>query len=320
MALFFVLLGAILSSFNDAMGLNQMTNQMADLEQNMRAGINFMAQDFIQAGWEIPTGGIPIPSGNGSTPVIRPGPPGTNYNFAGATTLSAVNPGAGLGPVAEGQATDIVNILYVDNLLPLNQSPLAAIGANGSTMTVNAGTPISGVANAISVGDLILFSNSLGETVQEVTAVNKQVVSFAVNDPMKFNQPGAAQGCIMNLQSGGVFPPTTATRIWMVTYYLDYTTDPTTPRLIRQINNNLGQVVGLVLENLQLSYDLVDGVTNPTNVKSPVAPNSNNQIRKVNIFVTGRTDSVIRNTKDYLRHSLTTQVSFRSLAFVNRYS
>ena len=178
----------------------------------------------------------------------------------------------------------------------------------------------AGVPNAISVGDLILFSNSLGETVQEVTGVNKQVVSFAADDPLNLNQPGAAQGSIMQLQTGGVFPPTTATRIWMVTYYLDYTTDPATPRLIRRINNNAGQVVGLVLENLQFSYDLVDGVTNPTNVKSPVAPNSNNQIRKVNIFLSGRTDSVIRNTNTYLRHSLTTQVSLRSLAFVNRYS
>ena len=317
-ALFVGLLGAILSCLNDAMGLNQKVTQMTDLEQNMRAGINFMVQDFIQAGWQIPTGGIPIPSGAGAVAVNRPGPPGTNYTFPDVT-LSAVNPGAGLGPVGEGRATDIVNILYADNLLPLNQTPLTAIGPNGSTMTVDAGTPISGVPNAIKVGDLIAFNNSLGETVQYVTAVNGQVVSFGAGDPMNLNQPGAAEGSIMQLQSGGAFPTTTATRIWMVTYYLDYTTNPTTPRLIRRVNNSDGQVVGLVLEDLQLSYDLVDGVTNPTNIKSPAAPNSNNQIRKANIFLSGRTDSVIRNTNSYLRHTLTTQVSLRSLAFVNRY-
>jgi len=317
-AIFVGLLGAILSCLNDSMGLNQKAGQMADLEQNMRAGINFMVQDFIQAGWQIPTGGIPIPSGAGAVAVNRPGPPGTNYTFPDVT-LSAVNPGAGLGPVGEGRATDIVNILYADNLLPLNQTPLTAIGPNGSTMTVDAGTPISGVPNAIKVGDLIAFNNSLGETVQYVTAVNGQVVSFGAGDPMNLNQPGAAEGSIMQLQSGGAFPTTTATRIWMVTYYLDYTTNPTTPRLIRRVNNSDGQVVGLVLEDLQLSYDLVDGVTNPTNIKSPAAPNSNNQIRKANIFLSGRTDSVIRNTNSYLRHTLTTQVSLRSLAFVNRY-
>ncbi len=34
----------------------------------------------------------------------------------------------------------------------------------------------------------------------------------------------------------GTFPPTTATRIWMVTYYLDNVTDPLHVRLIRRVN------------------------------------------------------------------------------------
>ena len=86
--LFLVLLAAILSSLNDALGLNQKTSQMADLEQNMRAGMNFMVQDFIQSGWEIPTGGIAIPAGAGAMAVKRPGPPGTNYNFPCPDTIS----------------------------------------------------------------------------------------------------------------------------------------------------------------------------------------------------------------------------------------
>jgi type II secretory pathway pseudopilin PulG len=318
-ALFLALLGAILSCLNDAMGLNEKAGQMADAEQNMRAGMNFMVQDFIQAGWGIVTGGFSIPNGTGSTPVKRPGPPGTNYTFAGATNISVIYPGAGLGPTGEGRATDMVNIVYQDNLLP--PMPLTAIASDGSSMTVDAGTPISGIPNAVSVGDLIYFSNGNGQTVQEVTGVNGQVVSFATSDPMNLNQPGADHGGIISLRNGdGTWPSTTAYRIWMVTYYLDYTTDPATPRLIRRINYGGGQIVGLVLEDLQLSYDLVDGVTNPTNVKSPTAPYSNNQIRKVNIFLSGRTYSVIRNTNTYLRHSLTTEVSLRSLAFVNRYS
>jgi hypothetical protein len=74
-----------------------------------------------------------------------------------------------------------------------------------------------------------------------------------------------------------------------------------------------------VLEDLQLAYDLVDGVTNPTNIKTPTAPNSPNQIRKVNIFLAGRSDSAMRNMDDYLQRSLSTQVSLRSLSFVDRY-
>jgi prepilin-type N-terminal cleavage/methylation domain-containing protein len=319
MTLALVLLGATMSSLNTAMGLNEKTTVMADLGQNLRAGMNLLVQDFVNAGWGIPTGGIPIPSGAGATAVKRPSPPGANYNFSPAETIAAVNPGPALGPAGNGRATDIVNIMFADNLLPLNQSPLDAIAANGANVTVNAGTPITGINNPITAGDLIAFSNALGNTIQYVTRVSHQKIYFDTGDPLNLNQPAALQGNIMQLQSGGVFPPTTATRVWLVTYYLDTTTDPETPRLIRRINNRTGEVVALVLEDLQLSYDLVDGVSNPANIKIPTPPNSPNQIRKVSLFLSGRTGVRMRNSQEYLRRSLTTQVSLRSLSFMDRY-
>src|SRR6266536_4866932 len=312
-----LVLGATLGSFNDALGLQEKAALMADLEQNLRSGMSLMIRDFVQAASGIPTGGIPIPSGAGALPINRPGPPGTSYRFSD-TTLAAGNPGAGLGPVVNGPATDIVNLIYADNTLPLNQTPLAAIASNGSSMTVSSGTPIGG-ANGIRTGDLIMFSNALGNALQHVTGVSGQTVNFATGDSLNLNQPGAAQGSIMNLRSGTTFPPTTATRVWMVTYYLDTTADPQNPRLMRRINNRTGETVALVLEDLQLSYDLVDGVTNPTGIDTPTAPNSPNQIRKVNIFLTGRSSYGLRNNNAYLRKSLRTQVSLRSLSFVNRY-
>ena len=114
-----VLLGGTMSSFNRGAGLSEDSRLMADLEQNLRTGINFAVQDFLTAGWGIPTGGIPIPSGNGAVAVKRPGPPGTAYTFDDEV-IAAVNPGAGLGPASTGQATDMVNILYADNALLLN--------------------------------------------------------------------------------------------------------------------------------------------------------------------------------------------------------
>jgi len=314
-----ILLAGALGAFNNAIGMNEKASLLADLEQNLRAGMNLLVRDFITAGWGIPTGGIPIPSGDGTLPVKRPGPPDSDYNFTPAVTLSAVNPGAGLGPDGNGRATDIVNLLYADNLLPLNQSPLVSIASNGTSAVVNNGTPISGVPNAIRSGDLIAFSNALGNTVQYVTRVSGQTMYFEAGDPLNLNQASAPQGSIMQLQSGGTFPPTTGTRIWLVTFYLDTTTDPEMPRLIRRINDRDGEVLALVLEDLQLSYDLVDGVTNPTNVKTTTEPNSPNQIRKVSILLSGRSSSVDRNTEEFLRRSLTTQVSLRSLSFIDRY-
>ena len=313
-----IVLAGSIRALNDAMGLNDKSIQIADIGQNMRAGLSLLERDFMSAGWGIPTGGIPIPSGNGSTAVNRPGPPGTTYTFA-AITLSAVNPGAALGPKWNGTSTDMVNILYADNSLQLNQNPLVAIASDGSNATVNNATTILGVNNEIQVGDLIAFSNALGNTIQYVTKVSGQILYFNTGDPLNLNQPGASQGSISLLKSGGVYPPTTATRVWLVTYYLDFTTDPSTPRLIRRINDRDGEAVALVLEDMQLSYDLVDGVSNPTNVKTPTAPNSPNQIRKVNILLSGRSTSEMRETGDYLRQSLTAQVSLRSLSFIDRY-
>jgi type II secretory pathway pseudopilin PulG len=314
-----VLLAATAGSLNEAMGLNQKTAQMTDMQQNLRAGMNLLVRDFIQTGWNIPTGGLPIPSGTGAGGVRRPGPPDMTYYFSQSDTISAVNPGGGLGPSLNGKATDIVNLLYADNTLALNSHTLDAIANNGTSMTVNASVPISGIPNPIRAGDLIAFSNALGNTVQCVTRVSGQTVYFESGDPFNLNQPAAEQGSIMHLKSGGTFPPTTATRVVMATFYLDTTTNPSVPRLVRRVNFRPGVVVGLVFSDLQLTYDLVDGATNPTNLDNISSPYSPNQIRKANILVSGRSNLKLKNLDDYLWRTLTTQVCLRSLTFVDRY-
>jgi len=313
-----VLMVGALSAFNSSMDLNQKAILMADLEQNLRAGMNMLARDLMGAGWNIPTGGVPIPSGLGAAPVVRPGPPGSNLSF-NSVNLAAVNPGAGLGPVGFGQVTDIVNVLFADSTLSLGDATLEAIAFDGSSATVDDSIPISGIPNEIREGDLIAFSNALGNTLQYVTRVAGQQIFFEQGDPMNLNQPNAAQGSITQIRNAGGFPPTTAMRVWLITYYLDYSTDPNSPRLVRRVNNRNGNAVALVLEDLQLTYDLVDGVNNPTDIETPVPPNSPNQIRKANLHLSGRSHSKMKNTGEFLRRALTTQVSLRSLSFVDRY-
>ena len=124
----------------------------------------------------------------------------------------------------------------------------------------------------------------------------------------------------------------------MITYYIDNVTDPNRPRLVRRINNGSattydntsGTALAFDVDNLQISYDLVDGVTNPAEVKFTAddsngtgrcSPNpcSPNQIRKINITLSGRSRTTLRQTRQYLRNSLTTQVSLRSMSFIDRY-
>ena len=322
-AITLVVLAWALSSFNDSLGANEQATQIADLEQNLRAGVNLLVSDLITAGWSIPIGGIPIPSGAGVDPVVRPGPSTGTLNF-NTLTISAVNPGPLLGPTWNGHHTDIVNILYADNTEfahPLNDHPLVSLTANGSVATVSEQTPIDEMDHPIRIGDLISLSNARGSTLQYVTDVSEQSITFGIDDPMNLNQPNAPAGSITQIGNGdGTFPATTATRVYLVTYYLDFTEDPETPRLIRRINNDPGRTVALILENLQLSYDLVDGVNNPTAVKEAVDPYSPSQIRKANILISGRSSAENRHNGEYLRKSLTTQVSLRSLSYIDRYS
>lgn len=325
MAILLVVVAASLSMFTDGLRANQAGSQLANMNENLRAGMNLMVRDLLQAGQGIPIGGIPIPSGDGTTPVNRPSTPAAILNYTNPviyTSLPAVTPGQDLGPNLLGNLTDIISILFMDNTLALNQTLLPAMAANGSTITVDPGTPIGG-ANPVLPGDLIMITGPTGTRVQAVTAVAGQVISFARNDAFNLNQRGAPAGAgsVLDLQIGGVFPANTytATRVFLITYYLDNTIDPQTPRLMRQINLNPSRAVAEVLENLQVTYDFVDGVTNPTNQPSVPPGLSVNQIRKVNLFLAARSDSKYTPTNQYFRNSVGTQVSLRSLSFVDRY-
>jgi hypothetical protein len=313
-----VILGAI-DTFTRSTTLVGTTRVISETNHGLQAGMSLMVRDFIQAGQGIPLGGVPIPSGGGALQVRRPGP-APSLLFDPTPTLPALTPGADLGPTLLGVATDMVTILYADRTLPINQFPLVTIAPDGSSMTVNPATPVNGVGG-IEDGDLILFSNALGFAVQMVTQTpTNQTVQFALNDPLRFNQRSAPQGTIMNLQSSpGVFPPTTATRIFLISYYLDTVTDPTLPRLVRRLANGPPLAIAMGMENLQFTFDVVDGVTNPNNVATLPPGTSPNQIRKANLFLSGRSIDPSPHTDTPYRNSMATQVGLRSLSFVDRY-
>jgi hypothetical protein len=173
------------------------------------------------------------------------------------------------------------------------------------------------------VGDLLLFSNAMGNAMRMITSIPggpQQQVTLAPNDPLNLNQPNAAQGTLQNLETGpNEYPPTSATRILMITYYVDTATDPTLPRLVRRVNAGPPLAIALGVENLQVTFDLVDGVLNPSNVSTPLAPNSPHQIRKVNLFLSARSLDRVPRLNQFFRTSVATQVGLRSLSFVDRY-
>lgn len=316
LALTAIVLSAAIETFNRAADVFSSSRRVSDTDETLRAAIALMVRDFIQTGRGIPSGGIPVPSGAGATAVKRPGPGHLTFT---ESTLPAVLPGGGLGPSVIGVTTDLVNVVYADQTLNLGQRPLANISANGQRITVDAATTISG-PTGVRVGDLLLFSNALGNAVGMVTSMpGGQEIVLAPGDPLNLNQPAAAQGTIRDLQqTPDVYPPTTATRILLVSYYVDSTTDPGLPRLIRQVNAGQPLAIALGAENLQLSYDFVDGVNNPANQKSTPPANSPNQIRKVNLFLATRSLDKSARTNDYFRNSMSTGVGLRSLSVGDR--
>lgn len=352
-----IALAAAMLLFRDSTKANHNVTQTSDMSDNVRAGLNLIVQDLIQTGTGIPTGGISIPNttnANGcnvGAPVNRP-PAVLNLTFQGPNPanagcnviLPAIEPGSNLGPTVtspdgtSGPATDVITILYADNTLALVGKPIngptcpnGSIAANGSTITFDSNCVTLGAAGIpVNPGDLIMIynSNNPNGIMQTVSSAGGQTLNFAPGDGFNLNgrTTTEASGTITQLQNltGGVpdgtYPPTSATRIWMITYYLDNTTDPRYPRLMREVNFNAPQPVAETFENLQFAFNLADG-TNPAPVNQFTVPagDSENQIRSVNVYVGARSTTRGAFSAKYMRTNLTTQVALRSMAYFNTY-
>ena len=335
----------------------------ANTQENLRAGMHFMVRDLMQAGEGIPQGGISLPY-TATSAVNRPG---TATIFPNTyIALPAITPGSLAGQLATsinpstnavltGTNTDIINIIYADNVLvdaagnylysyPVVQAapsvPVCAgtISATGASVSLAPGCfTMPGVTNPITAGNLIMFHNQNGTALEYVTSVAGQTINFSGGDPAGLNQTGLANGTVANLATTpGVFPPTTVTRVWMVTYYVDATT-PTDPQLIRQVNYpgypagapvNPPTTIADDIENLGFSYDITSSTdavgtypNGPGNAAAPVLPDTPAQIRAVNVFLGGRSENTYtaQTTPIFLRNNLSTQVSIRSLSFTNQF-
>jgi hypothetical protein len=306
-------LSAIVHAQRNALGANALT----DLNQNLRVSMNIVVRDLIQTGFDIPVGGIAIPTGGLTLQVYRPGPTGSELMFdEDWVSVPAVTPGHGLGPNINGTATDIVTVLRSDTKLPWAQMPIVTVAVDGEAITFDAGFPIDDDVTGIKAGDLMMLSTASGNTLMEVTDVDGQTVYFGEEAESRLNQHDAPAGSIMALQEGGAWIGVVARRVVMVTYYLDDSGEA--PSLMRRLNYGEERKIAIGVENLQLTWDLVDGDENPAGLDEPEAPNTPHEIRKANLHMAARTFDR-SSTGKYFRSNLNTQVALRSLAFVDRY-
>jgi type II secretory pathway pseudopilin PulG len=356
-AITMVALAAAVLAFRDSTRANANVTQNADMSDNMRAGLNLIVQDLIQTGTGIPTGGISIPNTinaagcNVGGRVNRP-PASLNLVFQGPNAanvgcnviLPAIEPGNGLGPTVtspdgtSGPATDITTIMYADNTLLVKKAingaacPNGSIAPNGLTITFDINCVVIGGAGIpVNSGDLLMIynANQPNGILQTVTSVAGETLGFAAGDAFNLNGRTTTEtnGTIRQLQNltggvpNGTYPPTTATRVWMITYFLFVPpTDTAHPQLMREVNFNAPQPVAETLENLQFAYNFADGtVPAPSNQFTVPATDNENQIRSVNVYMGARSTSRAALSKEYTRSNLATQVALRSMAYFNTY-
>ena len=377
MAITTIILGATMLAMSDAIKATESAQQITDLNNGLRTAMDLMVRDLLQVGQGLPGGrSILLPTGAGSLTMQLPGPIGSDYYYDGASfcppratdpdtvceEIAAVVPGPERGPVVvDGQAaTDMITTLAADSSFDtVTLRTFASDGRSVSVALPGATAPNHPSGHNISdnpdvggdnirAGDLIMLTKGAASALVQVSSVSGQTINFAASDSLRLNQASTISGTAGDLQNNApvdtcspaatCFVTTVATRVRMISYYLDVDTDPQHPRLVRRINNGVwndfdnafGTVVAFDIEGLTFSYDLADGVNNPSNVRmndadldgsgrcspSPCYPS---QIRKINISLAGRSRMVRRGTRQYFRNRLSTQVSLRSLAFVDRY-
>jgi hypothetical protein len=354
-----LVVGAALTTFKNGLMINDSAAQMADANQNLRAGTNTLIRDLMMAGRIIGAEGIAMPTGAGVVAFSRPGPPGSSLTFVLTTddidvmlNLPSITTGDNLGPMITGETTDIVTLLTIDEFSPVVTTPPVAtptafegtIAADGrsATLPLTSAWLVGDIVNdtrPLVPGDLVYFKGQNGNAIQTITSVDTTHIYFAptnANDWFHFNQPTAPNWPMAKIKGGtstsasmgaGAFPAVTMMRALMLTYYVDSTTTPSTPRLTRVLNHFTPQALAGVVEDLDLTYDLVDSVLNPNNISSlpytdgasPPNVYNSNQIRKVNVHIGVRSEMMNRPNMDYIRNHVTTSVDVRNLASVDRY-
>jgi prepilin-type N-terminal cleavage/methylation domain-containing protein len=252
-------LGVAVDLFTKANTATWLVSQRAELQQDARASFNILTKDISMAnaglsdspffaGIGLATGGAARPTigcdytgrchlGNANSgSVVYPVSGGVNYMFG-------VVPGWRSGPAinAAAGATDAITIVYLDRDFLLNQYRVMFNDINGNSVTFQMPAPVpnpapqavNNTAVGLQRGDLVLFQNGTGGAIAEVTAPvpagagPSYIVQFQNASPLGFNQNTATSGnlqkaIIQNAGNVGVFMPNTvATRVWVITYYID---------------------------------------------------------------------------------------------------
>lgn len=355
MAVGAVVMAASVLMYQKSVQVSNIVTSRAELQTEMRGAMNQIARDLNQAGTGIPVGGISIPSaaGGGVNPKFACDASAcyiTASNTFTAGLLYKVTPGNNIG-VTTSEATDSIVVTYMDPIAPTGDVTSSATGLDwsaytttnitdtGDSLTMPAGTTpaLNDPQKGLVVGDLLLMQNEKGSAIGTVTGFNAAtgVISFAAaGDPLKFNQPAnpAVSGTLAGLRIsptpaiGPHYKPVKVSRIMMITYFVRKDPADSHLSLMRQVNARPPAPVAEYIEDLQISYDMLDDSTDPSTLVANVAGATlgtpavakPNQIRKINLRLTARSPQ-LNAQGDYDRMSIATSIGPRNLSFYDTY-
>ncbi|MFQ5738226.1 MAG: PilW family protein [Acidobacteriota bacterium] len=315
-----VVVGGAATLMRQGLYVSSSLGQRAEMQQNARAALNLITRDLSLAGMGIPLGGIQLPDGGSAGESRFACDFDDCYvanNVYADRRLHSVRPADGLGPSVEGEATDMLTLVYRDLDSDLDQRELAGIAADGTRIQFD--TAVASEVAKLSAGDVVVICNLNGCAAAVVTGFSGTSVSLETGDPLGMNQPLADLGTVRSLADPapleGVYPPSRAFRVVVVTYYLESVTS----QLMRQVNAHPPATVAENLDDLQFTYDIFDTSTSTATAALPDAGGLSNQIRKANIVLRARSPRRALFESTYQQIALSTSVSTRNLTFRDRY-
>lgn len=346
MSLGVLVMAAMASLFKSGMNATVMVEQRAELQQDLRAGIDLMVKDISLAGAGLPTG-IQLPVGGTASKfgcdqsstcyVANNDYPSGNFMYGVIPNFLNGVQGGAIVPAAPAAVNDAITVIYADYNFPLwEYSMTFQSGSNGGQVNAAWNTnytnapPAINAAGGIQKGDLIMINGGGAVGVGEVTNVTSAgtaagssgTLFFANSDPLNINQSGATSNNLKSVETAASYCsaafPCTAYRLYAVTYYLMVPGGFQTPRLMRQVNGLTPVPVADDIVNLQFTYDTFNTSVTPAaldaNQANPIGVGeSPNNIQKVNIWLMGQSINNWGNKSQNI--SLATSVSANNLTF-----
>jgi prepilin-type N-terminal cleavage/methylation domain-containing protein len=356
MALGTIVLGAAVQLYSQGVAATWTVSQRAEMQQDFRAAAGMLTRDLSLAGAGLgnnvqiglPTTSItPVYGCDQSLKCYINGNAAAYPKQGTAPYLYGLIPGWKYGPTlnASQGATDVVTVVYTDNGFYLNCYNVSITSSTVVKFTLPSPLPtgcvlpsgvtapqdVNDAVAGLTPGDLVWFTLTPGAgcsgctpsvVVAEVTACTSTGpttynVSFASGDVLKMNQTTATSRSLANV----VGDVGTATRLLVITYYIDNTFAP--PRLMRQVSGHSPMPVAENVVYLKFSYDLYNsntGLVEPNQADGGVSLGlTPNQITKINIQHMSMNSTLKGAKGGYQGMDLQTSVSARDLTYSNSY-